>query len=184
MKKVLFVFGTRPEAIKMAPVINVFKKDVYNFDTIVAVTGQHREMLDQVLSLFEIVPDYDLDLMAQNQTLESLTCKILTDISSLLIDIKPDVVFVQGDTPTSYATALASFYKKIPIAHIEAGLRTNKIYSPFPEEINRRMTTLMASYHFPPTKISYQNPFSKLDVAQTTKYDLMGLFSIGNRIGN
>jgi UDP-N-acetylglucosamine 2-epimerase (non-hydrolysing) len=157
VKKVLFVFGTRPEAIKMALVINIFKKDVSNFDTIVAVTGQHREMLDQVLSLFEVVPDYDLDLMAQNQTLESLTSKILTDISGLLIDIKPDVVFVQGDTTTTYATALASFYKKIPIAHIEAGLRTNEIYSPFPEEINRRMTTVMASYHFPPTNISRQN---------------------------
>ncbi|MBT4685840.1 UDP-N-acetylglucosamine 2-epimerase (non-hydrolyzing) [Candidatus Woesearchaeota archaeon] len=157
MKKVLFVFGTRPEAIKMAPVINEFKKDLDNFDTIVVVTAQHREMLDQVLSLFEIVPDYDLDLMAPNQTLESLTAKILTCIADLLKDIKPDIVLVQGDTTTTYATALASFYNKIPVAHIEAGLRTNNIYSPFPEEINRRMTTSMASYHFPPTEKSRQN---------------------------
>ena len=157
MKKVLFVFGTRPEAIKMAPLVNKFKMDSSNFETVVVVTAQHREMLDQVLSLFEITPDYDLDLMAPNQSLESLTSKILIGLSDLLIEIKPDVVFVQGDTTTTYGTALASFYKKIPIAHIEAGLRTNNIYSPFPEEINRRMTTLMASYHFPPTKQSRQN---------------------------
>lgn len=152
MKKVLFVFGTRPEAIKMASVVNVFKNDSSNFDTIVAVTAQHREMLDQVLSLFEIVPDYDFDLMAPNQTLESLTSKILIGISDLLLRIKPDIVFVQGDTTTTFATALAAFYKKIPVAHIEAGLRTDNIYSPFPEEINRRMTSAIASYHFPPTK--------------------------------
>ena len=157
MKKVLFVFGTRPEAIKMAPLVNKFKMDSSNFETVVVATAQHREMLDQVLSLFEITPDYDLDLMAPNQSLESLTSKILIGLSDLLIEIKPDVVFVQGDTTTTYGTALASFYKKIPIAHIEAGLRTNNIHSPFPEEINRRMTTLMASYHFPPTKQSRQN---------------------------
>ena len=157
MKKILFVFGTRPEAIKMAPVVNEFKKDLNNFDTIVAVTAQHREMLDQVLSLFEITPDYDLDLMAPNQSLESLTSKILIGISELLVKIKPDVVFVQGDTTTTFASALAAFYKMISIAHIEAGLRTNNIYSPFPEEINRRMTTSMASYHFPPTNQSMHN---------------------------
>ena len=127
MKKILFVFGTRPEAIKMAPVVNEFKKDLNNFDTIVAVTAQHREMLDQVLSLFEITPDYDLDLMAPNQSLESLTSKILIGISELLVKIKPDVVFVQGDTTTTFASALAAFYKMISIAHIEAGLRTNNI---------------------------------------------------------
>ena len=157
MNKVLFIFGTRPEAIKMAPVVNAFKGDEHNFETVVAVTAQHREMLDQVLTLFEIVPDYDLDLMAPNQTLESLTSKVLIGISDLLVEIKPDVVFVQGDTTTTYASALAAFYKMIPVAHIEAGLRTNNIYSPFPEEINRRMTTSMASYHFPPTKQSQQN---------------------------
>jgi len=157
LKKVLFVFGTRPEAIKMAPVVSVFKKDLSNFKTIVAVTAQHREMLDQVLTFFEIIPDYDLNLMSPNQTLERLTSKILLGISNILTKIKPDLVFVQGDTTTTYATALSSFYKKIPVAHIEAGLRTNNIYSPFPEEINRRMTTIMASYHFPPTEKSRQN---------------------------
>jgi UDP-N-acetylglucosamine 2-epimerase (non-hydrolysing) len=157
MKKVLFVFGTRPEAIKMAAVVNAFKVDESNFETVVAVTAQHRKMLDQVLSLFEIVPDYDLDLMAPNQTLESLTSKILIGISDLLIEIKPDVVFVQGDTTTTFASALAAFYKMIPVAHIEAGLRTNNRYSPFPEEINRRMTSSIATYHFPPTKQAAQN---------------------------
>ena len=145
MKKILFVFGTRPEAIKMAPVVNTFKQDKANFENLVVVTAQHRQMLDQVLDIFKIEPDYDLDLMAPNQTLESLTSKILMDVSDLLIEIKPDLVFVQGDTTTTYATALASFYKKIPVAHIEAGLRTQNIYSPFPEEINRRMASSIAS---------------------------------------
>jgi UDP-N-acetylglucosamine 2-epimerase (non-hydrolysing) len=157
MKIVLFVFGTRPEAIKMAPVINVFKKDTSNFETIVAVTAQHREMLDQVLSLFEIIPDIDFNLMVSNQTLESLTSKILAEMSSLLTKINPAVVFVQGDTTTTFATSLAAFYQKIPVAHIEAGLRTKNIYSPFPEEINRRMTTSIATYHFPPTRQAKQN---------------------------
>ena len=141
----------------MAAVVNAFKVDESNFETVVAVTAQHRKMLDQVLSLFEIVPDYDLDLMAPNQTLESLTSKILIGISDLLIEIKPDVVFVQGDTTTTFASALAAFYKMIPVAHIEAGLRTNNRYSPFPEEINRRMTSSIATYHFPPTKQAAQN---------------------------
>jgi len=157
MKKILFVFGTRPEAIKMAPVIKTFEKDNVNFQTIVAVTAQHREMLDQVLSLFEIIPDYDLDIMSPNQTLESLTSKILTGISDLFRDVKPDVVIVQGDTTTTFVASLAAFYQKIPVAHIEAGLRTKNIYSPFPEEINRRMTSSIASFHFPPTEQSYQN---------------------------
>ena len=157
MKKVFFIFGTRPEAIKMAPVINVFKKDINKFRTIVAVTAQHREMLDQVLSLFEIIPDYDLDIMSPNQSLESLTSKILTGIADLLVKIKPDIVFVQGDTTTTFAASLASFYQKIPVAHIEAGLRTKNIYSPFPEELNRRMTSSIASFHFPPTEQSRQN---------------------------
>jgi|TARA_B100001964_G_C14159540_1_gene565987 UDP-N-acetylglucosamine 2-epimerase (non-hydrolysing) len=157
MKKALFAFGTRPEAIKMAPLVNLFKKDTLNFKTIVAVTAQHREMLDQVLSLFDIKPDFDLDLMAKNQTLDSITCKILSGMSELLEKIKPDLVFVQGDTTTTFISALASFYKKIPVAHIEAGLRTNNIYSPFPEEINRRMTTSISSFHYPPTKLSFDN---------------------------
>ena len=157
MKKILFVFGTRPEAIKMAPVINVFKNGSTHFETQVVVTAQHREMLDQVLSLFEIIPDYDLDLMSTNQTLESLTSKILMRFSDLLKVIKPDFVFVQGDTTTTFAASLASFYQKIPVAHIEAGLRTVNIYSPFPEEINRRITSSIASFHFPPTEQSRQN---------------------------
>jgi len=186
MKKVLFVFGTRPEAIKMAPVINVFKKDINKFKTIVAVTAQHREMLDQVLTLFEIVPDYDMNLMAPNQTLESLTSKVLIGISDLLVEIKPDVVFVQGDTTTTYASALAAFYKMIPVAHIEAGLRTNNIYSPFPEEINRRMTTSMASFHFPPTKQSQQNLLNEgvdkdtIKIAGNTVID--ALLTVSNKI--
>ena len=169
MKKILFVFGTRPEAIKMAPVVNAFKGDELNFETVVAVTAQHREMLDQVLSFFEIVPDYDLDLMAPNQTLESLTSKILIGISNLLLLIKPDIVFVQGDTTTTFSASLASFYQKIPVAHIEAGLRTNNIYSPFPEEINRRMTSSMASFHFPPTEQSRQNLLNEGISPQTIK---------------
>jgi len=157
LKKILFIFGTRPEAIKMAPVVNVFRKDSVNFKTLVAVTAQHREMLDQVLSVFDIIPDYDLDLMSKNQTLESLTGKILNGISDLLKDIQPDLVFVQGDTTTTFAASLSAFYKKIPVGHIEAGLRTSNRYSPFPEEINRRMTSSIATYHFPPTKQAAQN---------------------------
>lgn len=141
----------------MAPIINVFKKDEINFKTIVAVTAQHREMLDQVLSLFKIIPDYDLDLMTSNQNLEELTSKILLGISALFMDVKPDIVLVQGDTTTTFAASLASFYQKIPVAHVEAGLRTKNIYSPFPEEINRRMTSSIASFHFPPTEQSRQN---------------------------
>ena len=186
MKKSLFIFGTRPEAIKMAPVINAFKADQSNFQTVVAVTAQHREMLDQVLTLFEIVPDYDLDLMAPNQTLESLTSKVLIGISDLLVEIKPNVVFVQGDTTTTFASALAAFYKMIPVAHIEAGLRTNNIYSPFPEEINRRMTTSMASFHFPPTKQSQQNLLNEgvdkdtIKIAGNTVID--ALLTVSNKI--
>lgn len=186
MKKILFVFGTRPEAIKMAPVVNKFKKDQKSFETLVAVSAQHREMLDQVLDLFNIVPDFDLDLMAPNQTLESLTCKILIGISDLLNKIKPDMIFVQGDTTTTYASALAAFYKMIPVSHIEAGLRTNKIYSPFPEEINRKMTTLIASYHFPPTEHSYQNLLNeginkdKIKVVGNTVID--ALLTVSNKL--
>ena len=170
----------------MAPVVNAFKGDELNFETVVAVTAQHREMLDQVLTLFEIVPDYDLDLMAPNQTLESLTSKVLIGISDLLVEIKPDVIFVQGDTTTTFASALAAFYKMIPVAHIEAGLRTNNIYSPFPEEINRRMTTSMASYHFPPTKQSQQNLLNEgidkdtIKIAGNTVID--ALLTVSNKI--
>jgi UDP-N-acetylglucosamine 2-epimerase (non-hydrolysing) len=157
LKKILFVFGTRPEAIKMAPVISAFKKNRADFKILVAVTAQHREMLDQILTEFNIVPDYDLDLMSKNQTLESLTGKILNSVSKLLIDTQPDLIFVQGDTTTTFASSLAAFYQKIPIGHIEAGLRTKNIYSPFPEEINRRMISTIASFHFPATQQAQQN---------------------------
>lgn len=161
MKKILFVFGTRPEAIKMAPVIDICKKNEKNFNTYVAVTAQHREMLDQVLDLFNIIPDFDLDLMSANQSLESLTGKILDGISNIIKNIKPDLIFVQGDTTTTLAASLAGFYNKVPIAHIEAGLRTNNKYSPFPEEVNRKITSVIATYHFPPTENSKKNLISE-----------------------
>ena len=145
----------------MAPVVNVFKKNTANYITVVAVTAQHRQMLDQVLNVFDIVADYDLDLMSTNQTLENLTREILNGISNLLALINPDLIFVQGDTTTTFATSLAAFYQKIPVGHIEAGLRTNNKYSPFPEEINRRMTSTIASYHFAPTKQAAQNLLSE-----------------------
>ena len=141
----------------MAPVINVFRENNFKFDTKVAVTAQHREMLDPVLSLFKIMPDFDLDLMSNNQSLEVLTGKIINGVSSLLKNKKPDIVFVQGDTTTTFAAALSSYYNKIPVAHIEAGLRSNNNFSPFPEEINRKMTSTIASFHFPPTEQSYNN---------------------------
>ena len=186
MKNLLFLFGTRPEAIKMAPVINIFKKDKNNFNTIVAVTAQHREMLDQVLFLFKIIPDYDLDLMSPNQTLESLTSKVLMGLSNLFKEIKPDLVFVQGDTTTTFTSSLAAFYHKIPVAHIEAGLRTNNIYSPFPEEVNRRLTSSIASFHFPPTEQSRQNLLNegvkdgKIRVVGNTVID--ALLTVSNKI--
>lgn len=157
MKTVVFVFGTRPEAIKMVPVINVFKKDRVNFNTLVAVTGQHREMLDQALNTFNIIPDFDLNMMTKGQTLESLTKIILNGVSQLFDKINPDLIFVQGDTTTTFTVSLAAFYQKIPVAHIEAGLRTNNNFSPFPEEANRKMTSVIASYHFPPTKQAEEN---------------------------
>jgi UDP-N-acetylglucosamine 2-epimerase (non-hydrolysing) len=157
MKKILIVFGTRPEAIKMAPLVNEFKKYANDFETIVCVTGQHREMLDQVLSLFEIVPDYDLNIMQPNQDLYDVTSRILLGMRDILKTVKPDVVFVHGDTTTSMATALAAFYQQIPVAHIEAGLRTGNIYSPFPEEMNRLLTGRITTYHFAPTELAKRN---------------------------
>jgi len=157
MKKVMLVFGTRPEAIKMAPLVKMFQKDTENFKTIVCVTAQHRQMLDQVLNLFEIKPDYDLDIMQPNQDLYTITSKVLTGIKQVLIDEKPDVVLVHGDTTTTMAASLASFYQQIPVGHVEAGLRTNNIYSPFPEEINRQITGRITKYHFAPTPLSKQN---------------------------
>jgi len=157
MKKVMLIFGTRPEAIKMAPLVKQFQKDTKNFKTIVCVTAQHRQMLDQVLNLFEIKPDYDLDIMQQGQDLYDITSRVLTGIKQVLISEKPDVVLVHGDTTTTMAASLAAFYQQIPVGHVEAGLRTNNIYSPFPEEINRQITGRISTYHFAPTPLSKQN---------------------------
>ena len=157
MKKVLLVFGTRPEAIKMAPLVLEFRKYNEKFETVVCVTGQHREMLDQVLRLFEITPDYDLNIMQANQDLYDVTNRILTGLKDVLKQVKPDLVFVHGDTTTSTSAALAAFYQQIPVAHVEAGLRTGNIYSPWPEEMNRQLTGRLATYHFAPTSLAKQN---------------------------
>ncbi|MEP4779841.1 MAG: UDP-N-acetylglucosamine 2-epimerase (non-hydrolyzing) [Algibacter sp.] len=157
MKKILLVFGTRPEAIKMAPLVKEFKANSSSFETIICVTAQHREMLDQVLQLFDIIPDYDLDIMKQGQDLYDITSRVLLNLRTVLTEVKPDLVLVHGDTTTSTAAALAAFYKKIPVAHIEAGLRTNNIYSPWPEEMNRQITGRIATYNFAPTQLSKQN---------------------------
>ena len=156
-KKILIVFGTRPEAIKMAPVVKAFKNETDNFETKVCVTAQHREMLDQVLDFFSIEPDYDLDLMKPNQNLHNLTADIIVETKVVLEDFKPDYVFVHGDTTTSMAVALASFYSGAKVCHVEAGLRTNNKLSPFPEEINRQITGRIADLHFAPTELSKQN---------------------------
>lgn len=157
MKKILLVFGTRPEAIKMAPLVKEFQKYPYDFETVVCVTGQHREMLDQVLHIFDIVPDYDLNIMKQGQDLYDVTSRVLLGMRDVLKDVAPDFVFVHGDTTTSTAAALAAFYQQIPVAHVEAGLRTHNIYSPWPEEMNRQLTGRIASFHFSPTLLSKQN---------------------------
>lgn len=157
MKKILLVFGTRPEAIKMAPLVKEFQKYPYDFKTEVCVTGQHREMLDQVLHIFDIVPDYDLNIMKRGQDLYDVTSRVLLGMRDVLKDVDPDFVFVHGDTTTSTAAALAAFYQQIPIAHVEAGLRTHNIYSPWPEEMNRQLTGRIASCHFSPTPLSKQN---------------------------
>lgn len=154
MKKVLIVFGTRPEAIKIVPVIKELR---LFFDVKVCVTAQHRDMLDQVLNLFEIIPEYDLNLMSPNQDLFDITTKVLTGVKKILLLEKPDIVLVHGDTTTTMATSLAAFYLQIPIGHIEAGLRTNNIYSPFPEELNRQFTSLVTKFHFAPTDMARQN---------------------------
>ena len=157
MKKVMLVFGTRPEAIKMAPLVKEFQARASEFETIVCVTGQHREMLELVLSLFEITPDYDLAIMREKQDLYDVTSLVLLGLRDVLEKVKPDVVLVHGDTATSTAAALAAFYQKIPVGHVEAGLRTHNIYSPWPEEMNRQLTGRMATYHFAPTELSRQN---------------------------
>lgn len=157
MKKVLLVFGTRPEAIKMAPLVKEFQKHHETFETKVCVTGQHREMLDQVLNLFEIIPDYDLNIMKTGQDLYDVTARVLVGMRDVLVKAKPDVVLVHGDTATSTTAALAAFYQQIPVGHIEAGLRTHNIYSPWPEEMNRQLTGRLTTYHFAPTPLSKQN---------------------------
>ncbi len=156
-KKILIVFGTRPEAIKMAPLVKAFEKYTDTFKTKVCVTAQHREMLDQVLELFEITPDYDLDIMKPGQDLYDVTSNVLLGMKTVLTDFKPDVVFVHGDTSTTFAAALAAFYQQIRVAHVEAGLRTGDIYSPWPEEANRQLTTQITAYHFAPTTTSKEN---------------------------
>ena len=157
MKKVMLVFGTRPEAIKMAPLVKEFQKDSANFQTIVCVTGQHREMLDQVLDIFDIKPDYDLNIMKQGQDLYDVTSRVLLGMRDVLKQVRPDIVLVHGDTTTSTAAALATFYQQIPVGHIEAGLRTHNIYSPWPEEMNRQITGRISAYHFAPTFLSEKN---------------------------
>lgn len=153
----MLVFGTRPEAIKMAPLVKEFQKYQKKFQVIVCVTGQHREMLDQVLHIFEIEPDYDLNIMKQGQDLYDVTARVLTGMRDVLKEVQPDIVLVHGDTTTSTASALAAFYQQIPVGHVEAGLRTHNIYSPWPEEMNRLITGRIAMYHFAPTALSRQN---------------------------
>lgn len=157
MIKVMTIFGTRPEAIKMAPVIGELRRHTNDIRTVVAVTAQHRQMLDQVLSLFHIVPDYDLDIMSQGQTLYDITTKALLGLQPVLAEEKPDLVLVHGDTTTTFAGALAAYYQRIPVGHVEAGLRTGNIYSPFPEEMNRKLTGGVASLHFAPTETAKAN---------------------------
>ena len=156
-KKIMLVFGTRPEAIKMAPLVKVLQGQDDCFETIVCVTGQHREMLDQVLDIFEIVQDYDLNIMRKGQDLYDVTARVLTGMRDVLKETEPDVVLVHGDTTTSTAAALAAFYQQIPVGHVEAGLRTHNIYSPWPEEMNRQLTGRIATYHFSPTSLSREN---------------------------
>lgn len=157
MKTILLVFGTRPEAIKMAPLVKKLQSQPQDFKTVVCVTGQHREMLDQVLRIFDITPNYDLNIMKPNQDLYDVTSRVLVGMRDVLKEVQPDVVLVHGDTTTSTAAALAAFYQQIPVGHVEAGLRTGDIYSPWPEEMNRLMTGRIATYHFSPTPLAKQN---------------------------
>lgn len=188
MKSIMLVFGTRPEAIKMAPLVKEFQKYPEEFKTIVCVTGQHREMLDQVLHIFEIVPDYDLNIMKQGQDLYDVTARVLTGMRDALKEAQPDVVLVHGDTTTSTAAALAAFYQQIPVGHVEAGLRTHNIYSPWPEEMNRQITGRIATYHFSPTPLSKQNLLAEgvkeehIHVTGNTVID--ALYMVVNKIKN
>ena len=186
--KVMLVFGTRPEAIKMAPLVKKFQKYSEEFETIVCVTGQHREMLDQVLQIFGIVPDYDLNIMKQGQDLYDVTARVMTGMRDVLKEAQPDVVLVHGDTTTSTAAALAAFYQQIPVGHVEAGLRTHNIYSPWPEEMNRQITGRIATYHFAPTPLSKQNLLAEgvkekqIHVTGNTVID--ALYMVVNKIKN
>ena len=188
MKKIMLVFGTRPEAIKMAPLVKEFQKYPEQFQTIVCVTGQHREMLDQVLHIFEITPDYDLNIMKQGQDLYDVTARVLTGMRDVLKETNPDIVLVHGDTTTSTAAAWAAFYQQIPVGHVEAGLRTHDIYSPWPEEMNRQITGRIATYHFSPTPLSRQNLLDegicdeKITVTGNTVID--ALYVVVERIKN
>lgn len=185
-RKVLIVFGTRPEAIKMAPLVLAFKKRSGDFEAKVCVTGQHRQMMDQVLSLFEIVPDFDLDIMQVGQDLYDITSRVLLGMRDVLKEFIPDVILVHGDTSTSTATALAAYYQQIPVGHVEAGLRTRNIYSPWPEEINRQITGRIAAYHFAPTVTSQNNLLEekvekeKIFITGNTVID--ALFGVLNKI--
>ncbi|TAA39582.1 non-hydrolyzing UDP-N-acetylglucosamine 2-epimerase [Corallincola spongiicola] len=173
-KKVLTVFGTRPEAIKMAPLVHILGDDD-RFDSKVCVTAQHREMLDQVLELFEIFPDFDLDLMKAGQTLNDITARILLELKKVLQQFKPDVVLVHGDTATTFAASLAAYYEQIPVGHVEAGLRTGDIYSPWPEEANRKLTGALAKFHFAPTELSKKNLIKE-------NLDQKNIFVTGNTV--
>ena len=175
MKKVMLVFGTRPEAIKMAPLVKAFQAEPENFETFVCVTGQHRQMLDQVLNLFDITPDFDLNIMKAGQDLYDVTARVLTGMRDVFEKVTPDVVLVHGDTTTSTAAALAAFYKQIPVGHVEAGLRTHNIYSPFPEEMNRQITGRIAAYNFAPTILSKKNLLTE-NVAENS------IFVTGNTV--
>ena len=184
----MLVFGTRPEAIKMAPVVKEFQKHLETFQTIVCVTGQHREMLDQVLRIFDITPQYDLNIMKQGQDLYDVTSRVLLGMRDILKEVNPDVVLVHGDTTTSMAAALAAFYQQIPVGHVEAGLRTHNIYSPWPEEMNRQITGRIATYNFAPTSLSRQNLLqegvseARINITGNTVID--ALYWVLNRIGN
>ena len=188
MKKVMLVFGTRPEAIKMAPLVKKFQEYPNDFDTIVCVTGQHREMLDQVLNIFDITPDYDLNIMKQGQDLYDVTARVLTGMRDVLKETQPDVVLVHGDTTTSTAAALASFYQQIAVGHVEAGLRTHNIYSPWPEEMNRQITGRIATYHFAPTPLSKQNLLTEAvkesDISVTGNTVIDALYMVVDKIKN
>lgn len=188
MKKILLVFGTRPEAIKMAPLVKEFQKYPTQFKTVVCVTGQHREMLDQVLKFFDIIPDYDLNIMKQGQDLYDVTARVLVGMRDVLKEVQPDVVLVHGDTTTSTAAALAAFYQQIAVGHVEAGLRTHNIYSPWPEEMNRQITSRIATYNFSPTQLSKNNLLEEgvketaITVTGNTVID--ALYMVVNKIKN